>query len=205
MQLFSLELPDPLAGLSRTLPEALGGTKTRSSPEVTDRFAPSFVLEKGSFAIERQLSIELEYQSVRTMKLESGETVYERTSVQFRAFEVYREVGGFQSSTEKPAPGALLDFLRNHFGPERTAERIANFAINRFQAEAEEGAEEATARRERFRNLILPAVRRGADEAINTLAGLPEEIVAIADRVYDLVANLFDHFVEKGNRPVLLK
>ena len=198
MQPYLLNTPDLLSAQAKSLlslPVNSDGDEVGRPVEASDRFTTSFDTGNGFYILERRISIEIEYQSLRSMRLESGEVVFEKMSLRFQAVEIYLEVGGLGSNNEGAGPGGLFDVLRDYFSPERTANRIANFAIGRFQPGFENGTEKAMAERERFRNLILPAVRQGADQAASVLAGLPEEILGIADRVYDLVANLFERFV----------
>lgn len=141
----------------------------------------------GPFLFDRLVSVEVEYRSIRLLRTESGEEILERTSLRFQAVESYRRV-----ADQAPVPGDPI---------ERSADRIARFALDRFAGREDPDSEAGLLERANFRNLVLPAVRQGADEAKEILAGLPSEILAVADQVYQLVARLLNVFVESGTAP----
>ncbi len=93
--------------------------------------------------------------------------------------------------------GGVPDFLsklREFFSPERTAQRIYDFATKHFGQGSFTG-EDNEELRTRYRDFILPAIEQGFSEARATMGVLPDEVNAEVDQTFSLIQGMFDKFV----------
>lgn len=139
---------------------------------------------------------ELNYQSVRYLSGMDGGREISRESFSLRAFSLEITAQGGAGSIGLD-PKALLSKLQDAFTPEKTAGRIANFALSRFLRGGHGDTEEARAA---YRDKILPAVERGFQEALGILGDIDSEIRAPIERTMELVRKLMEQFVKGEDR-----
>ena len=87
-----------------------------------------------------------------------------------------------------------MDRLAEFFSPEKTAQRILDFALARYAPEGED-TEEA---RRAFADTIGGAIQKGFDEAQSILGELEESIQQGIDRTHELVFDGLADFVASG-------
>ncbi len=185
-QLQGALFPQPLAGAKRADDAR---EQLSQSPEAVEPFPQG---SGGARYLQAQiLSIEIEFQSTRRLQLDNGETVVERTRINFRAVGAYAESGRFDPAKE---PG--LDSLRRgRFSPENVARRIVDFALDRFDLDPDDTVERAS-----FIARAKTAIRSGVDQALGKLSGLPEGIRELGEEIFQLAERLLDQFGESGER-----
>lgn len=150
---------------------------------------------------EALFSLEIEYQSIRLIQSQTGETYFERSSLKMKAVGAYRRVAALPFAPRPAKANGMYSFLLDYYSPENAAKRIADYAIGQFEGSADPSSEEGRIERSAYRDRMLAAVQRGADEARRLMSGMPIEILGIADQVEHLVTELFDRFVETGQHP----
>ncbi len=92
-----------------------------------------------------------------------------------------------------------IDRLAAEFTPEKTAERIAGFALS-WYGQWLDGREDSTEVRAEFAEYIGAAVQKGFDEAAAILGVLPENTQAGIDQTHEMVFDALENFVENGAR-----
>ncbi|HNW35315.1 MAG TPA: DUF5610 domain-containing protein [Candidatus Ozemobacteraceae bacterium] len=107
------------------------------------------------------------------------------------------ESAGSESSGETD----LLAKLKEFFSPEKTAQRILDFALHFFPMSSygKEGNTEDT--RQNFSDFIGKAIQTGFDQAFQILGNIPGEVKSTADKTHDLVFQGLDNFVKNGLAP----
>ncbi len=139
---------------------------------------------------------ELTMQSFRAIRTEEGEVTREVRFSLHGSLEMLAENADEKTQFEQLDPIARL---RELFSPERTAERIAKFAIAGYKGEdTEEG-------RRAFAEAIGEAIQSGIQEARDILRGfgpMPEETLEEIDETESLVAQKLEAFAKLG-RPAL--
>jgi Domain of unknown function (DUF5610) len=90
-----------------------------------------------------------------------------------------------------------IDKLAAEFTPEKTAGRIADFALS-WYGQWLDGREDSTESRAEFAEYIGDAVQQGFDEAAGILGALPENTQAGIDQTHKLVFGALEDFVENG-------
>lgn len=149
--------------------------------------------ERGSLDLSVSL-FELNYQSVRAIQGAGGERGIERTTFFAQALRIdYRATGAYAADPEE-----TLTRLREAFTPQKTARRIAEFALSRYARRGEADTPEARAA---YRDGILPAIERGYGEALELLGTLPEEVRAGLEETIRRVRDLLEVFVREGRLP----
>lgn len=137
---------------------------------------------------------EMNYQSVRAIQGGHGEAGIERTAFFAQVLRIeYRATGSYAAD-----PEGAIDRLRDAFTPEKTARRIAEFALSRY---AESGKADTPEARAAYRDGILPAIERGYGEALALLGTLPEEVRAGLEETIRRVRDLLESFVREGRLP----
>lgn len=154
--------------------------------------------EPGEGSLDLSVSLfEMNYQSVRAIQGASGEQGIERTTFFARSLKIeYRATGAYAADPEA-AKGAI-DRLREAFTPEKTARRIADFALSRYTEQGESDTPDARAA---YRDRILPAIERGYQEALGLLGALPEEVRSELEATIRRVRELFEAFIRDGALP----
>jgi len=90
-----------------------------------------------------------------------------------------------------------IDRLAAEFTPEKTAGRIADFALS-WYGQWLDGREDTQETRAEFAEYIGDAVQQGFDEAAAILGALPENTQAEIDSTHELVFAALDDFVQNG-------
>ncbi len=90
-----------------------------------------------------------------------------------------------------------IDRLAAEFTPEKTAGRIADFALS-WYGQWLDGREDSQETRAEFADYIGDAVQQGFDEAGAILGVLPENTQSEIDQTHELVFAALDSFVENG-------
>lgn len=114
--------------------------------------------------------------------------------------------GGESAQTESAGAEStgetdLLAKLKEFFSPEKTAQRILDFALHFFPMSSygKEGNTEDT--RQNFSDFIGKAIQTGFDQAFQILGTIPGEVKSTADKTHDLVFQGLDNFVKNGLSP----
>lgn len=151
--------------------------------------------EPGKGSLDLSVSLfEMNYQSVRAIQGANGEQGIERTTFFAQALKIeYRATGAYAGDLD----GGLKK-LREAFTPEKTARRIADFALSRYTEQGESDTPEARAA---YRDTILPAIERGYQEALGLLGALPEEVRSELEATIRRVRDLFEAFIRDGKLP----
>jgi len=130
----------------------------------------------------------------------------EETQINFSVQAIYEfiaapgaEVAAGQAKAD--AENALSTWLE-YFSPEKTAERILDFALSYFPRSKwfAENGDTADARQD-FADYIRPAIQKGFDEARRILGVLPENIQEHIAKTHKVVFQGIQDFVEKGLDP----
>lgn len=119
-------------------------------------------------------------------------------------------MGGFPGMGPMGGPGGAggpsgagridpMEKLQEYFSPEKTAERILDFALSFFpRSEAfQEGGDTVDARQQ-FADMMGEAVQKGFDQAMTELGSISEETQEGIDKTHELVFSGLDDFVENG-------
>ncbi len=178
-----------LPGLASLLPEGgLDGLDLNSGLE------GGYIYQRAQFEV-----------SFRVMQATSGAQGTEFRGLSFSmkaSMEVLQvwEGGTAEEAGVSPLSSeALWDKLMDFVSPEKTAGRILDFALHFFprsEAFAEEGDTEGA--RERFADVIGPAIQKGFDEALGILGQLPEAVQEDVDETHRIVFEGLDDFVKNG-------
>lgn len=98
-----------------------------------------------------------------------------------------------------PSPNDFLDQLKDYFSPEKTADRIVDFATSFFpnssQFKSKGDTEEA---RSEFADIMREAVQKGFDQAMGKLGSVPQAVQDGIDKTHELTFTGIDDFVTQG-------
>lgn len=101
------------------------------------------------------------------------------------------------TQTDKNDPLAKLKDL---FSPEKTAQRILDFALSFFgKSSAYKTGGDTEESRGSFADMMGKAIQKGFDQALGILGELPEETANEIDQTHGLVFDGLDNFVQNGN------
>ena len=89
----------------------------------------------------------------------------------------------------------LLEKLQEFFSPERTADRIASFAIKGFSSTSY-GREDTAETRQNFVEFITPFIRQGFDEALSLFESFEDVVREPAEETFEKVRERLDAFVK---------
>lgn len=138
--------------------------------------------------------MEVEFESVRAVQGANGGRLIERSRFLHQRFEL-------EVRAEDPEGlDRALEALRDHFSPEKTAQRIFDFATSHYGRTEDFDGDNPEAR-ERYRDYILPAIQRGFEEARAILGTLPPEVEDVVSSTFDRILELFRAFVEGEGAP----
>lgn len=180
------------AGLSEGQQTGVQGGGQASSAlwdqfELSPEAGQAFRMARGQF--------EVNVQTLRAVTGPEG-SMYEEFSFSFRAsFEVLQEASGEQPvDFEALDSEDLLARLKDLFSPEKTAQRILDFALSHYAPAGEDGE----AARQAFADRIGSAIQEGFDQAQTILGELEESIQAGIDQTHARVFDGLDRFVTEG-------
>ena len=163
------------------------------------------------------VQFELSYQTLRAMS-ESGITEQQKLSFSYRAtfdflYTGYGETSPTAADAEAAESGdaegaqetqaaSPLDKLMAYFSPEKTAQRILDFALSYFpkSKQYQEQGDTETGRQS-FADFIGQSVQKGFDKAQKILGKLPESIQSGIDTTHTIVFDGLSMFVQKGLDP----
>ena len=160
--------------------------------------------------------MQVEIQSTRSIRFANGATITENLQMSYRAeaaLAAYGQNNGKQGLTaagqftellslehrmtmEGPVTQDQINFFQDYFSPEKTAERIGQFALSGFSGDAGKEADRAA-----WKDYILPAVKQGFDAAREQLGKLPEELDRTVNSMLDSIQQMLDRFVSQGLLP----
>ncbi|MFH0911931.1 MAG: DUF5610 domain-containing protein [Planctomycetota bacterium] len=138
---------------------------------------------------------EVNYQSISAMSNAQGVSV-QGARFSFKASFEFLQLasGGEPIQTEAASGQDLLDKLMDLFSPEKTAQRILDFALAQYAPQGADTEESRSA----FADWIGDAIQKGFDQALSLLGFLPEEIQAGVDKTHELVFQGLEDFVKQG-------
>ncbi len=166
---------------------------TRPVPSLQAPPTPSERPDKGEAVAgtlhRARAQFEVNFQSLRSIRTEEGEITREVSFSLRGSVELLSDDPEEQAELEALDP---IERLREFFSPERTAERIAKFAVVGYEgADTEEG-------RRAYAEEIGEAIARGIQEARDLLGELPDETAAEIDETESLVEQRLEDFVKLG-------
>ncbi len=193
MQSMGLNDPESLQGLS-----GLGG--------LNELFGSA--LNGNSFsAMSFSAQFEINYQSVMAVAGENGMTMQSTSFSLSASFEFIGMSSGYGSDfnpfatddTEEGQPTDMMSKLKDMFSPEKTAQRILDFALSFFPNSKQytEGGDTQDSRQS-FADIMSAAVQKGFDQAMGILGKVPEETEKEIDETHSRVFDGFDDFVQNG-------
>lgn len=149
-----------------------------------------------------KLEVQVEYQILRSLDPKSGTETFE---INFR-FEGVIEMAG-DSSGEDISPlteseaSSSSQAIWDYFSPEKTAERILDFALGFFPMSRhyKEGGDVEEARKA-FADFIGNAIQKGFDEARRMLGPIAQTVEEHIDKTHTLVFDGLKDFVTNGRK-----
>lgn len=155
---------------------------------------------------------EVNYRSIQQIQTASGVEMRE-VNFSFKASFEYLSLSAGQGGgeldpfapVEEAGEGEAVDPLQrlmDFYSPEKTAERILDFALSFFPGSShfEEKGDTEEGRRD-FADMMGNAIQKGFDEALNLLGQLPEKVQEDVDKTNDLVFDGLGDFVKEGRDP----
>lgn len=124
-----------------------------------------------------------------------GQFSYEK--FQFSAKYRFEQGGGEGAAVLDPSE--FLERLKEHFGPGKTADRIAAFVKGGF-GKTSFGGEDTEESRRSFVDFILPFIRKGVDEALSLFKGFEEVVKGPGEETFARIKNLLEEFVQGEKR-----
>jgi len=139
---------------------------------------------------------EVSARSIQAMMDDAGNiSYYERNFSMSASFEFLQVAGGGDAAALQELDGqALMDKIQDLFTPEKTAQRILDFALSQYAPEGED----STDQRQAFADRIGDAIQKGFDEAQGILGRIEERIQEGIDQTHERVFRGLDEFVESG-------
>jgi len=150
-----------------------------------------------------RMMFEVNAQVVRQINGEDGSET-RAFSFSLKASFEFLEISGAGEAGEsdEAAPTDPLEKLRAYFSPEKTAQRILDFALSFFPGSKQHQAQGDTeAGRKDFADYVGGFIQKGFDEAQRILGKLPDPVQADVDETHDRVFQGLDAFVLKGLDP----
>lgn len=154
------------------------------------------------------LEISLQMHLERGIQNEAGEVIGRETvdlSVYYQKIEIKgvlekpgeaKPVEGEGEEGEPEMPEAIRRLLE-HFSPEKTAERIAQFVMRGFGRTSFGGADSPESRAG-FVDFILPYIRQGVDGALQAFGELPDDVRAGAEETFRRVSERLEEFAGRS-------
>lgn len=103
------------------------------------------------------------------------------------------------ATAPKLKPEDLMTSMKDYFSPEKTSERILDFATSFFPlSDAFKKGGDTEESRAEFAEMMRKAVQKGFDQAMGTLGTVPKATQDGIDKTHELVFNGFDDFVKNG-------
>lgn len=153
---------------------------------------------------------ELNYKSVQMIANEAGGYDVTETEFNFKLDLNYVKAASgkgsnaslsdlFGTSQKNPTANDLMTGIKDYFSPEKTADRIVDFATSFFpnsaQFKAKGDTEEA---RSEFAEIMRNAVQKGFDQAMGKLGKVPKTTQEGIDKTHELTFKGIDDFVKYG-------
>ncbi|MCC8189798.1 MAG: DUF5610 domain-containing protein [Planctomycetes bacterium] len=108
-----------------------------------------------------------------------------------------RGIGGGQAKAA--TPNDIMSGLKDYFSPERTADRILDFATAFFPlSDAYKKYGDTEEAREEFAELMRNAIQKGFDQALGQLGAVPKSVMDGIDKTHELVFQGIEDFVKNG-------
>ncbi len=164
-----------------------GSARADSLPSVDLRGARASYLE-----VSIQIHIE------RSVLTEAGQALGQETidlSIRYQRLDVQIPQGGGEEPEAQADP---LQQLLEHFSPEKTAQRIADFVTRGF-GRTSFGSENRPESRGAFVQYLLPFIRKGANDALASFGNLPDEIRKKAEDTVQRVEEKLGAFAREGS------
>ena len=103
------------------------------------------------------------------------------------------------ATAPKLKPEDLMSSMKDYFSPEKTSERILDFATSFFPlSDAFKKGGDTEESRAEFAEMMRKAVQKGFDQAMGTLGTVPKATQDGIDKTHELVFKGFDDFVKNG-------
>ncbi len=165
-------------------------------------------------------SFEISYSSMIAVADENGMTMQETSfslkgsfsfmgigsinssdSSSFNPFDFLSGITGASDSTDGTTASDPFSQLQEYFSPEKTADRILDFALGFFgnSEQYKEGGNTEESRQS-FADVIGAAIQKGFDQALGILGDLPDETADEVDETHSLVFDGLDNFVTTGSK-----
>ncbi|MBI3039150.1 DUF5610 domain-containing protein [bacterium] len=92
----------------------------------------------------------------------------------------------------------ILSKLNDFFSPEKTADRILDFALHFFPGSSFGKAGNTEENRKQFADFIGNAIQTGFDQAFQILGEIPKDVKSSANETHELVFKGLEDFVKNG-------
>lgn len=200
-------------GMSSRQPRALAPAWGQVNGGLADML-PDAALDQVELSPETAFSLryaraqfQVNYQVIRSINTANG-TETQQFSFSFHASVEYLQATSGQApadlgaAVEGAAGADPLQRLRAFFSPEKTAERILDFALSFFPLSShfKEGGD-IEDNRQAFADFIGKAIQKGFDEALGILGKLPDPVQENIDQTHKIVFDGLQDFVQNGLAP----
>lgn len=96
-------------------------------------------------------------------------------------------------------PEDFMNSLKDYFSPEKTADRIVDFATAFFPlSDQYKKGGDTEESREEFAEIMRKAIQKGFDQAMGTLGNVPKNVQEGIDKTHELTFKGIDDFVKNG-------
>lgn len=96
-------------------------------------------------------------------------------------------------------PEDFMNSLKDYFSPEKTADRIVDFATAFFPlSDSYKKGGDTEESREEFAEIMRKAIQKGFDQAMGTLGNVPKNVQDGIDKTHELTFKGIDDFVKNG-------
>ncbi len=136
------------------------------------------------------------YQAIKSISGPDGNS-YQEVNFSFSASLEFMQVArGDDDSikTDKPEQSDFIEKMKDLFSPEKTAERILDFALSQYAPQGEGGEGD----RQAFADFIGSAIQDGFNQAQSILGKLNDSIQEGVDKTHKLVFDKLNDFVKNG-------
>lgn len=138
---------------------------------------------------------EINFQTIKSISGPEG-SYYEEVNFSLKGSFEFLQAASGQSpiNTDELDAESLIEKMQDLFSPEKTAQRILDFALAQYAPQGEDN-EEA---RQEFSDYIGAAIQKGFDDAQNILGKLEDSIQEGIDKTHELVFGGLEDFVTNG-------
>ena len=106
---------------------------------------------------------------------------------------------GQKAQAAAPNPNDAMANLKDYFSPEKTADRIVDFATAFFpNSDAFKAKGDTEEARSEFADVMRKAIQKGFDQAMGTLGKVPQSVQNDIDKTHELTFKGIDDFVKNG-------